>query len=134
MASDHSFRLWDLAVDIAEEATVSREVAIDIVKFCEAEGAKAAISNIHVNIWFGDYNKENMALNVLDNYGLTKEDGVYIGDSPNDSPMFGCFPLSVGVSSVLDYKDIMENLPTYITESDVSDGFIELIDFISSTR
>ena len=56
LASDQSFRHWDLAVDIAEEATVSREVAIDIVKFCEAEGAKAAISNIHVNIWFGDYN------------------------------------------------------------------------------
>ena len=134
LASDQSFRHWDLAVDIAEEATVSREVAIDIVKFCEAEGAKAAISNIHVNIWFGNYNKENMSINVLNSYGLTEKNGVYIGDSPNDSPMFGCFPLSVGVSSVLDYKDIMKNLPTYITESDGSDGFIELIDFISSTR
>ena len=134
LASDQSFRHWDLAVDIAEEATVSREVAIDIVKFCEAEGAKAAISNIHVNIWFGDYNKENMALNVLDNYGLTKEDCMYIGDSPNDSPMFGCFPLSVGVSSVLNYRDIMENLPTYITDSDGANGFIELVDLIFSTK
>ncbi len=131
LASDQSFRHWDIAVDIAEEANVSREVAVDIVRICEAEGAKAAISNIHVNIWFGDYNKENMSINVLKSYGLTEKDGVYIGDSPNDSPMFGCFPLSVGVSSVLDYKDIMENLPTYITESDGSDGFIELIDFIS---
>ena len=134
LASDQSFRHWDLAVDIAEEATVSREVAIDIVKFCEAEGAKAAISNIHVNIWFGDYNKENMALNVLDNYGLTKEDCMYIGDSPNDSPMFGCFPLSVGVSSVLNYRDIMENLPTYTTASDGADGFIELVELISSPK
>ena len=131
LASDQSFRHWDIAVDIGEESNVSREVAVDIVRICEAEGAKAAISNIHVNIWFGDYNKENMSINVLNSYGLTEKDGVYIGDSPNDSPMFGCFPLSVGVSSVLDYKDIMENLPTYITESDGSDGFIELIDFIS---
>ena len=75
-----------------------------------------------------------MSINVLNSYGLTEKNGVYIGDSPNDSPMFACFPLSVGVSSVLDYKDIMKNLPTYITESDGSDGFIELIDFISSTR
>ena len=134
LASDQSFRHWDIAVDIAEEATVSREVAIDIVKFCEAEGAKAAISNIHVNIWFGDYNKENMSLNVLDSYGLTKGDSMYIGDSPNDSPMFGCFPLSVGVSSVLNYKDIMENLPTYITDSDGANGFIELVDLIFSTK
>ena len=31
----------------------------------------AAISNIHVNIWFGDYNKENIsltdALNIAEN-------------------------------------------------------------------
>ena len=134
LASDQSFRHWDIAVDIAEEVNVSREVAVDIVRICEAEGAKAAISNIHVNIWFGDYNKENMSLNVLDSYGLTKGDSMYIGDSPNDSPMFGCFPLSVGVSSVLNYKDIMENLPTYITDSDGANGFIELVDLIFSTK
>ena len=134
LASDQSFRHWDIAVDIAEETNVSREIALDIVRICESEGAKAAISNIHVNIWFGDYNKENMSINVLNSYGLTEKEGVYIGDSPNDSPMFGCFPLSVGVNSVLDYKDIMENLPTYITDSNGSDGFIELIEFISSTR
>tara|TARA_B100000029_G_scaffold370352_1_gene364191 strand:+ start:67 stop:819 length:753 start_codon:yes stop_codon:yes gene_type:complete len=134
LASDQSFRHWDIAVDIAEEANVSREIALDIVRICEAEGAKAAISNIHVNIWFGDYNKENMSLNVLKSYGLTEKEGVYIGDSPNDSPMFGCFPLSVGVSSVLDYQEIMEYLPSYTTDSDGSDGFIELIELISSTR
>ena len=48
--------------------------------------------------------------------------------------MFGRFPLSVGVSSVLDYKDVMKNLPKYITNEDGEDGFIELINFISSTR
>ena len=76
----------------------------------------------------------NYLQRVLDNYGLTKEDCMYIGDSPNDSPMFGCFPLSVGVSSVLNYRDIMENLPTYITDSDGANGFIELVDLIFSTK
>ena len=134
LAADQSFRHWDIAIDIAEEVHVSRKVVLDIVRICESEGARAAISNIHINIWFGDYNKENMSIDVLESYGLTEQDSLYIGDSPNDSPMFGRFPLSVGVSSVLDYKDIMKNLPNYITNEDGEDGFIELINFISSTR
>jgi len=134
LASDQSFRLWDLAIDIAEESEVPLEVALDIVRICQDKGARAAISNIHVNIWFGDYNKENMSLKVLNDFGLTKKDGIYIGDSPNDSPMFGCFPLSIGVSSVSNYKDIMDNLPNYVTKGSGADGFVELVEFISSTR
>ena len=134
LASDQPFRHWDLAIDIAEESEVPLEVALDIVRMCQEKGARAAISNIHVNIWFGDYNKENMSLKVLNDFGLTKNDGVYIGDSPNDSPMFGCFPLSVGVSSVSNYKNIMDNLPNYVTKASGADGFAELVEFISSTR
>ena len=52
LASDQSFRLWDLAIDIAEESEVPLEVALDIVKICHEKGVRAAISNIHVNIWF----------------------------------------------------------------------------------
>ena len=134
LASDQSFRDWDLAVDIAEETNVSMDVALDIIQICETEGARAAISNIHVNIWFGDYNKENMSLRTLENYGLSVEDSLYIGDSPNDSPMFGCFPLSVGVKSVSKYKDIMDNHPPYVTNNDGAEGFIEVADFIFSTK
>ena len=131
LASDQSFRHWDLAIDISEETSIPMEIAIDIVDICHNNGAKAAISNIHVNIWFGDYNKETMSLKVLDNLGIMKDSCVYIGDSPNDSPMFDCFPLSVGVKSVENYKDLMDNLPEYITDGDGAIGFIELVKFIS---
>ena len=134
LASDQPFRHWDLAIDISEEASIPMEVAIDIVDICHKNGARAAISNIHVNIWFGDYNKETMSLKVLDNLDIIQSSCIYIGDSPNDSPMFGCFPLSVGVKSVENYKDIMDNLPEYITHEDGNIGFIELVEFISSTR
>ena len=134
LASDQPFRHWDLAIDISEEASIPMEVAIDIVDICHKNGARAAISNIHVNIWFGDYNKETMSLKVLDNLDIIQSSCFYIGDSPNDSPMFGCFPLSVGVKSVENYKDIMDNLPEYITHEDGNIGFIELVEFISSTR
>ena len=131
LASDQPFRQWDLAIDISEEMSIPMETAIDIVDICHDNGAKAAISNIHVNIWFGDYNKETMSLKVLDNLGIMKDSCIYIGDSPNDSPMFDCFPLSVGVKSVENYKDLMDNLPEYITEEDGAIGFIELVKFIS---
>jgi len=134
LASDQSFRHWDIAIDIAEESEVPLEAALDIVRICQEKGARAAISNIHVNIWFGDYNKENMSIKVLNDFGLTKNDGIYIGDSPNDSPTFGYFPLSIGVSSVLNYKEIMDNLPNYVTKGSGAEGFVELMEFISLTR
>lgn len=134
LASDQPFRQWDIAIDISEETKVPLDVALDIVKFCEKKGARAAISNIHVNVWFGDYNKEDMSLKIIDDYGLDKENVIYIGDSPNDSPMFGCFPLSVGVSSVYNYKDIIDNHPKYVCSKDGDNGFVELADFIFSTK
>ena len=134
LASDQPFRHWDLAIDISEETEVPLDVALEIVKFCEKRGARAAISNIHVNVWFGDYNKENMSLKIMNDYDLDKENVIYIGDSPNDSPMFRCFPLSVGVSSISNYKDVIDNHPKYVCTKDGDNGFVELADFIFSTK
>ncbi len=134
LASDQSFRHWDLAIDISEEHEVSMNVSMDIVKFCEDRGANAAISDIHVNVWFGDYNKETMSLDVLNNFDIDKKETIFIGDSPNDSPMFRCFPFSVGVSSVRKYADMMDYLPTYVTEEDSGEGFTELANLILSTK
>jgi len=134
LASDQQFRLWDLAIDIAEESEISMEKSLQIAEYCRNKGARAEISSIHVNIWFGDYNKENMSLRVLDDLGLKKETAVYVGDSPNDSPMFGYFDLSVGVNSVTEYLDIMQNHPIYVTKNDASKGFVELVEYIISTK
>ena len=75
-----------------------------------------------------------MSLKIMNDYDLDKENVIYIGDSPNDSPMFGCFPLSVGVSSVSNYKDIIDNHPKYVCSRDGDHGFVELADFILSTK
>tara|TARA_B100001146_G_scaffold179385_1_gene161135 strand:- start:12 stop:782 length:771 start_codon:yes stop_codon:yes gene_type:complete len=134
LAADQSFRQWDLAVDMAEESEISLQTAIEIAAYCEGKGAKASISNIHVNIWFGDYNKQEMSLRVLESLGQDASTAIYIGDSPNDSPMFGYFPLSVGVRSVLKYENLMANHPVYVTDGNGSQGFVELVDYIISTR
>ncbi|MDC0526509.1 Cof-type HAD-IIB family hydrolase [Euryarchaeota archaeon] len=134
MASDQSFRQWDLAIDIAEETQVSTKEIVDIVNFAEGEGACTAISNIHINIWFGDYNKEQMSLKVLKELGLSSKNILYVGDSPNDSPMFKYFESTVGVKSVMNYEGLIDTYPKYITTNDEGDGFVELINFLISTR
>ena len=54
LASDQPFRQWDLALDISEENSLSLNKVREIYNFCISKGANAAISNIHLNIWYGN--------------------------------------------------------------------------------
>ena len=130
LAADQPFRQWDLALDISEEHDLHEDKVKEIYDFCISNGANAAISNIHLNVWYGNYNKLDMSLKILDEWNLKEHECMYIGDSPNDSPMFNHFSFSVGVKSVLKYKDIMGHFPSYLTTGDSSEGFEELTNFI----
>ena len=57
-----------------------------------------------------------------------KDRVVYIGDSPNDSPMFAYFPHGVGVANVKDFQGQMTDLPTWITEQPGGFGFAEMVE------
>ena len=130
LAADQPFRQWDLALDISEEQDMDDDKVKEIYDFCISNGANAAISNIHLNVWYGNYNKLDMSLKILDEWNLKDHECMYIGDSPNDSPMFNHFSFSVGVESVLKYKDIMDYFPSYLTTRDSSEGFEELTNLI----
>ena len=130
LAADQPFRQWDLALDISEEHDLHEDKVKAIYDFCISNGANAAISNIHLNVWYGNYNKLDMSLKILDEWNLKEHECMYIGDSPNDSPMFNHFSFSVGVKSVLKYKDFMDHFPSYLTTGDSSEGFEELTNFI----
>ena len=134
LAADQPFRQWDLALDICEEHSMSMSKVKKIYDFCIAKGANAAISNIHLNIWYGSYNKVDMAKKVLKEWDIDIEECIYIGDSPNDEPMFKEFPLSVGVKSVEKYTEVMTDFPFYITNKDGNQGFEELVKFILLTK
>ena len=78
------------------------------MKIFEAHGAHAKVSSIHVNGWFGDYDKLTTSrLMMRELFGVDLEASrdryVYSGDSPNDAPMFGFFPNAVGVANVRDF-------------------------------
>jgi HAD superfamily hydrolase (TIGR01484 family) len=132
LASDQLYREADVAIDFCEDvAPLPRQEVDRIVDLFEAAGATAKISSIHVNGWFGTYDKLGMTRVLMrECFGMDldadKESFVYCGDSPNDSPMFAYFPHSVGVANVRDFQDRLPAKPTYVTERSGGAGFAEL--------
>ncbi len=140
IASDQDYRVADLAVDFCEDVAPLPDADIDrIVSIAECHGATAKVSSIHVNIWFGDYDKLSMTRRMCRELFDENDDGmrqhyVFVGDSPNDEPMFGFFPLSVGVANVAGFLPRMRTPPRYATGSECGAGFAELADALLSRR
>ena len=136
LASDQNYREADLAIDFCEDVKPLDRQAVDqIVEIMQAAGMTAKISSIHVNGWFGDYDKLSMTKLLLKerfqvDLDVDNERYIFIGDSPNDSPMFGYFPVSVGVRNIEGFIDRVEFKPSYITRQHAGAGFAELVDFL----
>lgn len=132
VASDQFCRLADLAIDFCEDVpALSNDDIKKIKSIFEKHGAQAKVSSIHVNGWFGQYDKLSMIQKFLTQELNLKPDEIkahclFSGDSPNDEPMFGFFPLSVGVANIKKFTSEIQNLPTFITSSEGGAGFVEL--------
>ncbi len=131
LAADQAYRISDCAVDVCEDvAPLADGLIQDIVRMFEAEGATAKVSSIHVNAWIGDFSKVQMSLSVLRGFGIDADQArnrvVYVGDSPNDEPMFAYFPLSAGVANVQAFLPTMTAHPRWITRRPGGLGFAEL--------
>jgi len=59
---------------------------------------------------------------------------MYFGDSPNDEPMFGRFPLSCGVANVSGYASILKAPPKFVTSRPFGYGFAEGVDVLLRLR
>jgi HAD superfamily hydrolase (TIGR01484 family) len=131
IAADQPYRSADLAIDIAEDAGPLPAADIDrIVALLQAAGARAKLSSIHVNGWFGDYDKLAMTRVLFaEAYGIDldqrRDCAVFIGDSPNDEPMFGYFPHGVGVANIRPYLPRLKSPPAYVTVAEAGAGFVE---------
>ena len=66
LASDQQYRETDLAIDYCEDVPALPRADIDrIVAIMQAEGMTAKVSSIHVNGWFGAYDKLAMTRTLL---------------------------------------------------------------------
>jgi hypothetical protein len=134
IAADQAWRDSDLAIDFCEDVAPLAPAQVErIASIFEAEGATAKVSSIHVNGWFGDHDKLTMTRRLLRQAFAADIDThpelvAFVGDSPNDAPMFAHFPVSVGVANVRAFAGRLEAEPKWVTEREGGYGFAEFAD------
>jgi hydroxymethylpyrimidine pyrophosphatase-like HAD family hydrolase len=140
IAADQAYRETDLAVDFCEDVPRLPESAVDtIVEIMNSRGLTAKVSSIHVNGWFGDYDKLTTTQRLMAQChgvdpGELRSSFVFIGDSPNDAPMFGYFPHTIGVANIREFAARISHPPAYVTAARCGDGFREAVDCILAAR
>jgi hypothetical protein len=128
------------------------------VSVCEREGAYAKVSSIHVNAWYGEFDKRKgfeawlaaglpgfgrkfpaeFGVRTLRTGGVaaapTLDEWIFAGDSPNDEPMFGFFLHSVGVANLRNFIDRLKTPPKYLTGKPSGAGFVEIAEKLLKSR
>jgi HAD superfamily hydrolase (TIGR01484 family) len=140
VAADQGFRHTDLAIDYCEDTgPLGPEDVARIVAVFEAAGATAKVSSIHVNGWFGAHDKRKMVERLLQtvfahNIRADPRPVVFVGDSPNDAPLFAGLPNSVGVANVMAFAENLDPPPAWVTTRPGGHGFAELAWALLSAR
>ena len=140
IAADQQYRETDLAVDYCEDVPPLPPAAVErIAAMMRSRGLTAKVSSIHVNGWFGHYDKLAMTKTLLrDILGTdldrARHEYVFVGDSPNDAPMFAYFPLAVGVANVRAFAGRLDHEPAFVTTAEAGAGFCELVDCLLAGR
>jgi HAD superfamily hydrolase (TIGR01484 family) len=140
VAKDQFARRFDLALDFAEEDPVlSLDTAEQVKAIALEEGAHAKVSSIHINIWMGNYDKPSMVELFLARHfgwisGAGDREVIFVGDSPNDEPMFVRFPLSCAVANIRRYKGLIKIYPAFMASRECGDGFAEIAAAIMEKR
>lgn len=137
-ARDQSFRKYDLAIDFREDTPyLDLDAAEKIKDICLSMGAEAKISSIHVNAWYGHYDKLETTKLFMEKTlkeDRIREKTIFFGDSPNDEPMFHWFPNSCGVANILPFIDKIKYLPKFITNNEGGIGFAEAANYILACK
>lgn len=132
ISSDQFCRQMDLAIDFAEDVGPFSDDIIDgVLAVCKKHGAQAKVSSIHINTWFGNYDKLSMCQTFTKDiigFHITDilDQSVFCGDSPNDEPMFGFFKHSIAVANFIDFQDRVDQLPKYICDLKGGHGFAQI--------
>ena len=136
VSADQAYREADLAIDFCEDVVPLPKSSVDkILELFQTAGAQAKASSIHVNGWFGSYDKLTMTKLLLKEIYNVDVDHVnerilYIGDSPNDCPMFDFFRHSVGVANIREFEGELPSEPAWVTEKIGGYGFAEMVDML----
>jgi len=137
LAADQSFRLSDVAIDYCEDVPpLPPERVEDICRILRSEGVQFKVSSIHVNFWLGSFDKMSGVRHFVgeSEWEDVRETSLFIGDSPNDEPLFQGFAWSVAVGNLRRFLDRLTTMPRFITEGESADGFRETAKAILGKR
>ena len=140
VAADQAYRIADLAVDFREDVPPLDEGSVDrICRIARRNGAVCKVSSIHVNCWYGDYDKitclrESLRRESGRSLDEMQEEVLFAGDSPNDEPAFREFRHSIGVANIRDFLHRLDHPPRYITGARGGEGFAEAVSIILRLR
>jgi HAD superfamily hydrolase (TIGR01484 family) len=140
LASDQAYRELDLAIDFCED--VERLSPSSIKEICRQftlAGSTHKVSSIHVNGWFGDFDKWTGCSYLIREFFSeeledTTEQWAYFGDSANDEPMFKRFNNSIGVANVRAFLPMMTHHPKFICDAEGGAGFAQGVQHILDNR
>lgn len=143
LALDNMGRVYDTAFDLIEDGPpVGPAEAWRIRSILGEEGLTVAQSSVHINAWFGAFDKATMVdayLREVEGTSLVEAAPtlVYAGDSKNDGVMFAATDLSVGVANVRPHLDDLGALgqaPAWIVQGEGGLGFAELVEELLEAR
>jgi HAD superfamily hydrolase (TIGR01484 family) len=141
IANDQPFRLADLAVDFREDVgPLGPQEVREICRIMESEGATYKVSSIHINCWYGAFDKVSGLRRLLADEGRdldelrVRETMLFTGDSPNDEPLFRALETTIGVANILPFLPDLPHPPAFITEREAAAGFAEAVEIILAKR
>lgn len=133
LSADFAFRLEDFALDYAQDPpglspTEVQKVLAHLRKFPEITAQQ---SSIHINYWYGRQTKLTACRAVAERLlHLDLNDCVYIGDAPNDEPLFESFRWSVGVANIRPFLTQLRFPPRILTQKPHGEGFLEVVEHL----
>ena len=142
LAADQPFRISDYAIDFCEDVPPLGAAAVDqVCRILKEEGVTYRVSSIHVNFWHGSFDKmTGVRAWISDTQGGAEavadalRNAVFVGDSPNDEPLFAAFPFSIAVGNLARFLPRITSRPTWITRADSAEGFCEACRSILGNR
>jgi HAD superfamily hydrolase (TIGR01484 family) len=130
-SADNRFRITDWTFDVAN---LTGSELQNLSNLCQQMGWGFTYSNVQCHIKPQGQDKAVGLLQVLREYfpQCTLEQIITVGDSPNDESLFDerYFPISVGVSNVLEYINQLQHQPAYVTDAAEGEGFCELSSYL----
>lgn len=136
LSQDSFGRLYDIAIDYNQvEPFLNQNEVDEVLKTCKELNVSYQVSSIHINCFFGNYNKKNAIEEFVHflydkSFYDIKNESAYAGDSKNDELPFSMFKYTFAVANIKKYLKDMKYKPVIVVKGVGSKGFAEIVDHL----